>query len=150
MRTLCILLLALFLSACARSGARVLDNVSRRADALAAGDGGIAVPRVYFSFDSDEVLPGASAGIGENIAWMGENPSAYIILEGHCDETGPKEYNMELGDRRGRSVEAYLIEHGIPLERIIMVVSYGEGRPLSVGHRVEDLRKNRRVEFVVR
>jgi peptidoglycan-associated lipoprotein len=81
---------------------------------------------------------------------MKENSGTYIILEGHCDEVGQSEYNMELGDRRARAVEAYMIEQGIPEERIIMIVSYGSERPLNLGREIKDLRENRRVEFVVR
>ena len=110
----------------------------------------ISAPRVYFPFDSDYILPEATVGLDQNIGWLGDNEDEYIILEGHCDETGISEYNMELGDRRARTVKAYMMEKGIPAERIIMVVSYGSTRPLNLGHRIEDLRENRRVEFVIR
>ncbi len=106
--------------------------------------------RVYFPFASDLVLPEAAAIIDRNIEWLQANGEAYFILEGHCDEIGASEYNMELGDRRARAVKAYMLEHGIPNERVIMVVSYGSTHPLNLGHRVEDLRENRRVEFVLR
>lgn len=110
----------------------------------------VAIPRIYFPFASDIVQPEAAQGIERNINWLQLNSSAYIILEGHCDEVGPSEYNMELGDRRARAVKSYLIEQGIPAERVIMVVSYGSTRPLNPGHKIEDLRENRRVEFVIR
>ncbi|MBI2092229.1 MAG: OmpA family protein [Deltaproteobacteria bacterium] len=108
------------------------------------------LPRVFFPFDSDFLTPESSKSIKYNIDWMNENSAAYIILEGHCDEVGQSEYNMELGDKRARAVESYMIEHGIPEERIIMIVSYGSERPLNLGHEIKDLRENRRVEFIVR
>lgn len=110
----------------------------------------IPTQRVYFPFASDAVLSDAAAEIDDNIRWMNKNLDAYIILEGHCDKVGQTEYNVELGDRRARAVKAYMMEKGISSERIIMVVSYGSARPLNMGSRVEDLRENRRVEFVLR
>lgn len=105
---------------------------------------------VYFPFAADYLLPEMNRGLDESIAWLNEHKEAYIILEGHCDEFGSGDFNMELGDRRARAVKAYMIEKGIPSERIIMVVSYGSTRPKNPGRRVEDMRENRRVEFVVR
>ena len=106
--------------------------------------------RVYFPFASDYIVPETDNGIRQNIEWMNKNPETFVILEGHCDEVGPKDFNMELGDRRARAVKAHMIGNGIPAERIIMVVSYGSMRPLNPGHTIEDLRQNRRVEFVLR
>lgn len=106
--------------------------------------------RVYFPFASDIILPDEAAVVDKNVEWLNEHPDTYFILEGHCDEVGPREYNMELGDRRARAVKAHMLQRGIPGERIIMVVSYGSDHPLNLGHRIEDLRENRRVEFVIR
>ena len=106
--------------------------------------------RVYFPFASDHIMSEAVSGTDRNISWLATNPDAYVILEGHCDEVGPAEYNMELGDRRARAIKAYMIKRGIPAERVIMIVSYGSTRPLNPGHRVVDLRENRRVEFILR
>lgn len=110
----------------------------------------ISIPRVYFPFAVDYLLPDMNREIDENIKWLEEKKNVYVILEGHCDEFGSKDFNMELGDRRARAIKAYMIEHGIPSERIIMVVSYGSSHPRSLGRRVEDMRENRRVEFVLR
>ncbi len=107
-------------------------------------------PRIYFPFASDYILPESAKEIDNNIGWLNKNPSAYFILEGHCDDVGPSDFNIELGDRRARSTKAYMLSRGVPNERIIMIVSYGSARPLNPGHRVEDLRENRRVEFVIR
>lgn len=110
----------------------------------------IVVQRVYFPFASDLILEEPAKDIDTNVAWLKENDNVYVILEGHCDDVGSSEYNVELGDRRARAVKAYMMERGISAERIIMVVSYGSTKPLNQGHRIEDLRENRRVEFVVR
>jgi peptidoglycan-associated lipoprotein len=149
-----------FLAGCARSSARTAASaaaqknidVQARAQEEASRDREprLAEQRVYFPFASDHILPEAVEKIDRNIGWLKESALSYIILEGHCDEAGQSEYNMQLGDRRARAVKAYMIERGISPERIIMVVSYGSTRPLNPGHRVEDLRDNRRVEFVLR
>lgn len=110
----------------------------------------ISVPRIYFPFAVDYLLPEMSSEIDENVKWLEENKDAYVILEGHCDEFGAKDFNMELGDRRARAIKAYMIERGIPSERIIMVVSYGSSHPRNLGRTIEDMRENRRVEFVLR
>lgn len=110
----------------------------------------IAVQRVYFPFAAHFLTLEMERELDKNIEWLKENGSAYVILEGHCDDIGPGGFNMELGDRRARSVKAYMLEKGISNDRVIMVVSYGSKRPLNNGRRIEDLRWNRRVEFVIR
>lgn len=110
-------------------------------------------PRIHFasnqsevgSMESEEVLK-----IEDNIIWLMENQSSVVILEGHCDEWGEAWYNLELGDRRARAIKAYLIEKGIDPERIVLVVSFGEGRPFDLRPVGEAWRLNRRVEFVPR
>lgn len=139
---------------CARSA--VKTSVRQHKDSGATGfslrQNELTMPRerIYFPFASDYIMPEAEVSIRQNIEWMLANSNAYIILEGHCDEVGDKEFNMELGDKRARAVKAYMIAQNIPADRIIMVVSFGSTRPLNLGHRVEDLRENRRVEFVIR
>lgn len=144
----------LAVGACAKSSVRTVK--AEPADvylerALASREAAqVAEQRVYFPFASDFILSEVVEKIDKNIEWLKNNPLSYIILEGHCDEVGQSEYNMQLGDRRARAVKAYMIERGILPERIIMVVSYGSQRPLNPGHTIEDLRENRRVEFVIR
>lgn len=148
-----ILIVVLFMaSACARSGARIASPPQPVAAEGAIQGEAQPFPesRVYFPFASDYILQEAGTTIVQNIEWLGKNNGTYVILEGHCDEVGQSEFNMQLGDRRARAVKAYMIEHGISPERIIMVVSYGSQRPLNPGHTIEDLRENRRVEFVIR
>jgi peptidoglycan-associated lipoprotein len=105
---------------------------------------------VHFDFGSDQLNPEAREQLGRNIAWLKNNDESVLVLEGHCDEQGDRAYNMQLGDRRARSVKGYLIAKGIDQDRLIMVVSYGELRPLDSGHSRDAYRQNRRVEFIVR
>lgn len=141
------------LSACAKSGIRTVGEAkSPRQDGLSAAGDSSAIPeqRIYFPFDSDFIMPEATGAIDINVEWLKKQDESYVILEGHCDDVGSNEFNVQLGDRRARAVKAYMMERGIPAERIIMVVSYGSARPLNSGHEIADLRQNRRVEFVIR
>lgn len=106
--------------------------------------------RVHFYFDKDTILPDELGRLNENISWLNQNRDSVVILEGHCDELGTSIYNMELGDRRARAVKSYLIENGIDHNRIIMVVSLGETRPVNLQHNNEAWKMNRRVEFIIR
>ena len=105
--------------------------------------------RVHFSTASDHVIKGDRWVLEHNAQWMRDNPQAVLILEGHCDERGSDEYNLELGDRRSRRVKEELVRLGVPAAALA-VVSFGERRPLNKRHTYEAWRKNRRVEFTPR
>ena len=142
MRYLVVTIIILSLSACATSGLR------RRHSQPSI----LQLPhsRVHFPFNQDEVTPDELVLIDENADWMNGHRSVVIILEGHCDERGSSSYNMQLGDLRARTVKARLIERGVSYDRIIMVVSYGEKKPIDEAHTQDAWRKNRRVAFVLR
>lgn len=110
----------------------------------------ITHPAIHFESDSTSVVPEDVSKLDGNVAWLSRYPRAVVILEGHCDRTGGADYNMELGDRRAREVKSTLIERGISPDRVIMVVSFGEQRPVDHGESHAALGKNRRVEFVLR
>lgn len=147
-KIVCILFIELFLAmnifSCAKNSQTMVSMTG------AAGAPALPYPRVHFPFDSDEILAADTALMDENADWLKRHQGAVIILEGHCDEIGPSEYNMELGDRRARSVKAYLVAKGVAHDRVIMVVSYGDTRPLDPAHSREAWRMNRRVEFILR
>ncbi len=79
-------------------------------------------------------------------AFLAQNPGARIVLEGHADERGTREYNMALGERRGNSVSRYLVVQGVSVDAI-EVVSFGEERPVNEGHNESSWSENRRVEI---
>lgn len=108
------------------------------------------ISRVHFASNHFEILDSEQPLLEQNVRWLKGNPNAVLILEGHCDEWGEANYNLQLGDLRAREVKAYLIERGIDAERMIMVVSYGEQRPLDPRATNEAWAANRRVEFVLR
>ena len=71
-----------------------------------------------------------------------------MIVEGHTDEAGSKEYNLALGDRRAGAVKSFLIGQGIQPGRLI-AVSYGNELPIDTSGMESARSKNRRVHFVV-
>lgn len=121
---------------------------AKAADASAI-DPSELVPRVHFRTASADVDGSGKGAIVTNADWMSDNPAAVLILEGHCDERGSEELNLELGDRRARSVMEEMMARGIDSERLI-VLSKGEGEPIDPGHGPASWRKNRRVEFIMR
>ena len=102
---------------------------------------------IYFAFDSSELSGDGQAVVAGWAAWLQANPSAKLRLEGHCDERGTREYNVALGERRANAVLQALTARGAA-ERQISVSSFGEERPVALGHDEAAWTQNRRVEVV--
>lgn len=68
-----------------------------------------------------------------------------VVLEGHTDERGTREYNMALGERRAKAVQRYLVLQGVSPAQLELV-SYGKERPVATGHDEQSWAQNRRVE----
>ena len=75
--------------------------------------------------------------------WLRANSSINVVVEGHADERGTREYNLALGERRANAAKDYLITYGISAERI-SVISYGKERPVDSGSNPLSWSKNRR------
>jgi peptidoglycan-associated lipoprotein len=101
---------------------------------------------LYFAYDDTEIDEVATRVIIEHANFMQNNPSVRLRLEGHADERGTREYNLALGENRALSVKEVLGLYN--LEDRVVVVSYGEEKPVAIGHNEEAWEKNRRVEFV--
>ena len=101
---------------------------------------------LYFAYDDTEIDEAATRVIIEHANFMQNNPSVRLRLEGHADERGTREYNLALGENRALSVKEVLGLYN--LEDRVVVVSYGEERPVAIEHNEEAWEKNRRVEFV--
>ena len=101
---------------------------------------------LYFAYDDTEIDEAATRVIIEHANLMQNNPSVRLRLEGHADERGTREYNLALGENRALSVKEVLGLYN--LEDRVVVVSYGEERPIAIEHNEEAWEKNRRVEFV--
>jgi len=102
---------------------------------------------VYFDFDSSVVKPEFQEMLKAHAAYLIDHPERRLILEGHTDERGTREYNLGLGERRALAVKRALVLLGVPADRI-ETVSYGEERPAAEGHDESAWRLNRRVELV--
>ena len=101
---------------------------------------------IYFAYDDTEINEAATRVIIEHANFMQNNRSVRLRLEGHADERGTREYNLALGENRALSVKEVLGLYN--LEDRVVVVSYGEERPIAIEHNEEAWEKNRRVEFV--
>lgn len=103
---------------------------------------------VGFRYDSYQI-DGAEVGKLNQVAdYIRGEPGVYLVVEGHCDERGSREYNMSLGEHRALAVRAYLIGLGVDSAGI-QTRSYGEERPLDSGHNEAAWARNRRGEFAL-
>ena len=103
---------------------------------------------VYFGFDSSELAGEAQATLDRQAAFLNVNPTIVVIIEGHADERGTREYNLALGDRRAVAVRDYLLAKGLNAARV-RTVSYGKERPAVSGSNEEAWAKNRRAATVL-
>ena len=103
---------------------------------------------IYFEFDSIQLTPEAQELLAIKGKWLRENPSATVIIEGHCDNRGTNEYNLALGEGRAQSAKTYLMDLGIDTSRL-NTISYGEERPIDPQQTEIAWAKNRRAHFVI-
>ncbi len=103
---------------------------------------------VYFGFDSSELTEEAKTTLNRQAAFLNVNPTLVIVVEGHADERGTREYNLALGDRRGTAVRDYLLAKGLNEARI-RTISYGKERPVVEGSSEGSWTKNRRAATVL-
>ena len=100
---------------------------------------------VLFGFDSASLTDAAQATLNRQAAFMQASPTLRVVIGGHADERGTREYNLALGERRGNAVSRYLVVQGVSIGAI-EVVSFGEERPVNSGSDSASLAENRRVE----
>ena len=103
---------------------------------------------VYFGFDSSELASQAKAILDRQAAFLNVNPTMVVIIEGHADERGTREYNLALGDRRAVAVRDYLLAKGLNAARV-RTVSYGKERPAVSGSNEGSWEFNRRSATVL-
>jgi peptidoglycan-associated lipoprotein len=103
---------------------------------------------VFFAYDSSQVAPAERAKVEAVAQHLKQNPAHAVIIEGHCDERGSREYNLALGERRALAVRSYLSGLGIEADRI-QTKSMGEEEPADPGHNEAAWRQNRRAEFIL-
>jgi len=103
---------------------------------------------VYFGLDEYNLNAAAQATLRGQASWLGQNPSQSIVVEGHCDERGTREYNLGLGERRANAVKDYLVSLGVVPSRV-RTISYGKERPVCVASSDDCWSRNRRGVSVV-
>lgn len=115
------------------------------------GQGGpqqsVAKRTYYFDYDKSDVRDEFKPAIAANADYLIAHPNAKIILEGHTDPRGSREYNVGLGERRGNSVEDFMKDKGVNPQQI-RVVSYGAERLAAPGHTENDYQLDRRVVLI--
>jgi peptidoglycan-associated lipoprotein len=104
--------------------------------------------QVFFGGGRLDLGPEAKAMLDRQIQWLKSAPPYPIILQGHCDERGSREYNLALGERRAEAVKIYMVSQGLAHDRIT-VLSFGREQPVDEGHTEAAWAKNRRVETVL-
>jgi peptidoglycan-associated lipoprotein len=107
----------------------------------------LATRVIYFDFDQSTVGMDYRDVIRAHAEYLAVNPQVTVRLEGHADERGTREYNLGLGESRANSVRSIMMAEGVA-DNQILVVSYGEERPVSDEHNEEAWALNRRVELV--
>lgn len=100
-----------------------------------------------FAYDNSSFAPKYRASLEAQAEFLNTHPNARIMLAGHTDERGSREYNIALGERRANSVRTILRGVGVNANQI-RVVSYGKERPVYEGHDDSAHRQNRRVELI--
>jgi peptidoglycan-associated lipoprotein len=99
--------------------------------------------RVYFDYDSYEIRGDAQTTLQKQAAWLQQYANYRIMIEGHCDERGTREYNLALGERRANAVKNYLVALGLDANRV-QTISYGKEKPDATGHDETAWAQNRR------
>jgi len=151
-RLLAVVLVAGVLGACAN------DQNSQTAQ-LAGRDGSVTPGThrdfavnvgdiVYFTTDSSELTPEATATLQKQAVWLQQYSQYTITIEGHADERGTREYNIALGARRATTVRNFLAQNGVNGARI-RTISYGKERPVAVCDDISCWSQNRRAQTVL-
>ena len=99
----------------------------------------------YFEYDSSDLKQEAIRALDIHARDL-QSSGARVVLEGHADERGTREYNMALGERRAKAVQRYLVLQGVSPAQL-EAVSYGEERPAVSGSGEASWAQNRRVEL---
>ena len=141
---LLVIFTTLILSACstAKKSADIEGDVytgKETVEYLAAG-----VPdRVFFATNKSSLTTASRATLRKQATFLRKNKNLNVVIEGHADERGTREYNLALGERRANAAKDYLITYGISADRI-SVISYGKERPVDSGSNPLSWSKNRR------
>jgi len=142
-------------AACARTPTTGVGNMGPGAGGAGGGAPGsqqeflVSVgDRVFFETDSSILTADAQSTLDKQAQWLQQYPQYRIVIEGHADERGTREYNIALGARRATAVVNYLVSRGIPQARL-STVSYGKERPVAICNDISCWSQNRRAVTVL-
>jgi len=99
--------------------------------------------RVFFDLDKSVLKPEGKDQLTKWVAFLKKYPNDQMMVEGHADERGTREYNLALGERRANAVKEYLVANGVAATRL-KTVSYGKERPAVLGSNEAAWAQNRR------
>ena len=139
-----ILIASLVLSACAtqKKTGQLQGDVYTGTDSVEYLASGVP-DRVFFATNETVLTTASRETLRKQATWLRKNSDIDVIVEGHADERGTREYNLALGERRANSAKDYLMTYGISSDRI-SVLSYGKERPVDSGSNPLAWSKNRR------
>ena len=127
-----ILAACLVLSACAtskKSTGQMQGDVYTGTDTVEYLASGVP-DRVFFATNESVLTTASRETLRKQAAWLRKNSNVTIVLEGHADERGTREYNLALGERRANAAKDYLMTYGISGKRI-STISYGKEKPVN-------------------
>ena len=142
---LLVTLACLALSACAKkvsTTGQIQGDVYTGTDTVEYLASGVP-DRVFFATNESILTTKSRETLRKQAAWLRKNSKINVVLEGHADERGTREYNLALGERRANAAKDYLMTYGISSSRI-SVISYGKERPVDAGSNPLSWSKNRR------
>ena len=115
-------------------------------DAMSDVDIGEPYVKIYFDYDQDTLRENALSDLLKVSRLMKDNPKYTLLVEGHADERGTREYNLALSERRAKAVEDFLSASGVSFFNV-EVVGYGEEQPVDNGSNESAWSQNRRAEL---
>ncbi|MCG8697579.1 MAG: OmpA family protein [Bacteroidales bacterium] len=108
----------------------------------------IVLENIYFEFNKTNLKPESFPELDKVVAFIMDNDMQLVEIAGHTDSDGSEAYNLKLSDGRAKSVVEYLVNKGVPAQRL-KSVGYGESKPIDTNTIDEGKERNRRVEFTL-
>lgn len=102
---------------------------------------------IYFDFDRSTIKADFISVLRKHAEYLVQNPDQSVVIEGHADQRGTPEYNIALGERRGKAVETFFLNEGVSSSQL-SVVSFGEEKPAVMGASEYAMAQNRRAIVV--
>ena len=128
-------------------GSAMSGQSSHGGDSLSDPNSPLSVRTIYFEYDSTVISSEGQSALNAHAEYLSLNSDKRMIIEGHTDERGTREYNLSLGERRSSAVADFLSASGVAGEQI-EVRSYGEENPVALDHNESAWQINRRVELI--